>query len=247
MLAAFVTLAAAQSALAQGTAEDGKWHFRVSPYLLMPYMRGTTGIDTLLTDVDATPSDIFDKLQFGAMLQFEANNGTWGIGFDGIYMDLEQTGKPAGGILQDRLAWTVRMQQGAAELTGFRRLGSWAEVLAGGRVNVLSSELTIRTLNLGTYSRSLDKTWVDPFVGLRLTAPNMGKWNLVVRGDVGGFGLGSKFAWQVHPQVGYRFSKLFELQAAYRAMGMNYEDTGDPTFTYDMKIFGPELGMVFHF
>lgn len=247
LLLVVLLLSAARSTPAQSTPEAGAWRFRLSPYLLVPYMRGTTGIDTLLSDVDATPADIFDKLQFGGMLQFEANNGTWGIGLDGIYMDLKQDGKPAGEILQDRVSWTVRMQQGAAELDVFRRVGSWMEVLAGARLNTLSSEITVRTVNLGTRSRSLDKTWFDPVVGLRLTVPNTGKWNLSVRGDVGGFGVGSKFAWQVHPKVGYQFTRVFELQAAYRGMGMDYEDESDPVFIYDMKIFGPEFGLVFHF
>jgi hypothetical protein len=137
------------------------------------------------------------------------------------------------------------MQQGALELTGFRRLTGWAELLVGARWNSLAA--AVETEGLQARSASTDEGWVDPFIGARLRVPDTGKWNLVLRGDVGGFGVGSDLAWQVYPVVGYRFSKLFELQAAYRVIGMDYQGTGDPAFVYDMRIFGPEIGVTLHF
>jgi hypothetical protein len=201
-------------------------------------MKGTTGIGDLQVDVHASPGDIFSHLQFGAMLLMEANNGTWGVAADGIYMNLTQSGTA------DRISAEAGMKQGALELTGFRRVTGWAEVLVGGRLNLLSAEL--QTLGLQARSKSADQTWFDPFIGARLQVPNVGKWMLTLRGDVGGFGVGSDLAWQVYPKVGYRFSKLFELNAAYRFISMDY-NKGDPAFLYDMRIFGPEIGLAFHF
>jgi hypothetical protein len=251
-LTAVLVMAATQHAAAQGNEADGKWRFSLSPYLLLPYMSGITGVGDLTQEVNASPGDIFSKLQFGGMLLVEAHNGTWGVALDGIYMDLEQSGTSQ--VLPDRISWTVGMQQGVVELAGFRRLTGWAEVVLGGRWNSLGSDITIETVLAGTRSQSADETWFDPFVGARLHVPGTGKWNLVFRGDVGGFGVGSDFTWQVYPKVGYRFSKLFELQAAYRAMSIDYtrdistrvSDASVP-FVYDMRTFGPEFGMVFHF
>ena len=74
------------------------------------------------------------------------------------------------------------------------------------------------------------------------------KWQLGVMGDVGGFGISSDFAWHVFPFVGYRFSRLFELRAGYRAIGMKYEKgEGEDYFLYDMTTFGPQLGFMFRF
>ena len=90
--------------------------------------------------------------------------------------------------------------------------------------------------------------WFDPVVGGRLTAPNTGKWRLGVMGYVGGFGLGSDFAWQIYPKVGYRFSPLFEASVAYRAIAMDFTSgSGSTEFTYDMITFGPQVGVGFHF
>ena len=237
-LASLLAAGLATSLSAQVTSPDGRWEFSVSPYLLVPSMKGTSGIGDLQVDVDASPGDIFSHLQFGAMLLMEANNGTWGVAVDGIYMNLTQDGA------SDRISAEAGMKQGALELTGFRRVTGWAEVLVGGRLNRLSAEL--QTLGLQARSKSADQNWFDPIVGARLQVPNSGKWMLTLRGDIGGFGVGSDLAWQVIPKVGYRFSKLFELNAAYRVISMDYNE-GDPAFLYDMRIFGPEIGLAFHF
>jgi hypothetical protein len=237
-LIGLLATAPATSLNAQVTSPDGRWEFTVSPYLLVPYMKGTTGIGDLQVDVHASPGDIFSHLQFGAMLLMEANNGTWGVAVDGIYMNLNQSASA------NRVSAEAGMKQGALELTGFRRVTGWAEVLVGGRLNILSAELN--TLGVQARSKSGDKSWFDPIIGARLQVPNTGKWMLTLRGDVGGFGVGSDLAWQVYPKVGYRFSKLFELNAAYRVISMDY-NKGDPAFLYDMQIFGPEIGLAFHF
>lgn len=83
--------------------------------------------------------------------------------------------------------------------------------------------------------------------GARVRVPGTGKWDLVLRGDIGGFGIGSDLAWQVSPKVGYRFSKLFELGIASRVISMDYTGSGDPAYRYDMRIYGPEVGLGFHF
>jgi hypothetical protein len=76
----------------------------------------------------------------------------------------------------------------------------------------------------------------------------LNRWRLRISGNIGGFGIGSDLAWQVYPFVGYRFSRLFELSAAYRWLGMDYETgSGTDMFRYDMVTFGPEIGFVFHF
>src|SRR3954471_4849252 len=86
--AAWVLLAAmAGTAHAQGAPEE--WHFLIEPYVMFPNMQGDTGIGNLpLAHVDQDPQDIFDNLQFGAMLFFEARNANWAFSTDVLYMDL---------------------------------------------------------------------------------------------------------------------------------------------------------------
>src|SRR5690348_10064025 len=84
----WLLLAAAAGARAQGAPDDG-WHFLVEPYAMFPNMEGETGIGNLPpVHVDEDPQDIFDHLQMGAMLFFEARNDRWAFSTDLLYMDL---------------------------------------------------------------------------------------------------------------------------------------------------------------
>ena len=92
------------------------------------------------------------------------------------------------------------------------------------------------------------KTWFDPFIGARASVPAGRKWLFLLRADIGGFGVGSNFAWQIYPVVSYRFSNLFGLSVAYRVLSMDYESgNGTDLFKYDVTTFGPEIGLLFHF
>ena len=74
------------------------------------------------------------------------------------------------------------------------------------------------------------------------------KWLFQLRADVGGFGIGSDFTWQGQADVGYRFSKLFQLGLGYRFIGIDYENgEGSDRFKYDVDTYGPVLRFGFHF
>lgn len=226
------------AALAQAAGEPAGWSWTVAPYMLAPYMTGTAGVKGLEVDVDADPGDILDRLQFGAMMYIEARKGPWAISLDGTYMDLSQDAK--------ELPLTVGMQQGGVAATVYRRVTPWAEVLAKGTANFLSASL--EGSGPGGLDESADKSWFDPGLGIRLSVPHAGKWDLSLQGDIGGFGVGSDFAWQIYPIVGYRFSDLVEVAGSYRAISMDYTSgEGSDEFVYDLTTFGPQIGLLFHF
>ena len=72
--------------------------------------------------------------------------------------------------------------------------------------------------------RSADgsKTWFDPMVGLQLRTPENGsRWHAQVYTEIGGFGAGSDFTWQIFPTVGYKFSDRFSLEVGYRWLDLD--------------------------
>lgn len=232
-----VALALPGRAVAQQPSDA--WHFTIAPYLLFPNMSGTVAVGPIQTDLDVDPSDIFDNLQFGAMLAAEARNNQWAIGFDGLYMDLSKDGA--------HLPTKYDGYQASLELTGFRRFTPFFEVLAGGRVNLMGTSFTSPA---GVKLADESIGWFDPFIGARFTIPNTGKWTIMLRGDVGGFGVGSQFAWQVRPTVAYSVSKHWSFGVAYWALGMDYVQgaIGDRDyFKYDVTTFGPEIGFGYTF
>lgn len=67
--------------------------------------------------------------------------------------------------------------------------------------------------------------WVGPFVGLRLRQRLAPRHEIDLQGDVGGFGVGSQFTWQVRAGYSYTFSVGKTSWAGligHRALGVNY-------------------------
>lgn len=237
LLGSAAPAAAQESSAAEGTSG---WEFTVAPYFLAPYMDGQLGIGDLPpVTVDASPGDIFDKLQFGAMLYLEARKGPWGAFVDGLYMNLEQAAQ------RENVAATASAKQGAVEVSAFRTITPTIDVLVGARLNVLDGSIALPTLDT-TLAQS--KTWVDPLIGVRLRAPLPAPWQLGIMADIGGFSIGSKLAYQIYTMAGVRVSRLFSIHVAYRLLDMDYESgTGSDAFSYDMSTYGPEIGIAFHF
>ena len=132
------------------------------------------------------------------------------------------------------------------------RLNSWAEVGIGGRVNSIGSTLTIAPGDehiLPGSEFSMDETWVDPLITARImTQFNESKWRLGLMADFGGFGIGSKYAYQINAFAGYQLAKWLEIDVAYRLDGKKYEKgSGTDLFVYDVILHGPSIGLVFKF
>lgn len=241
--------AIAQDSLSKTPSKSSKWHYRVEPYLLIPNMVGETGISGLpLVEVDASSGDIFDKLKIGAMLNLEAANDKWAINSDVLYMNLEQDLKPSTLIKSGR----VNAKQFGWELAGLRRINSWLEVGAGALLNSLKVEMNIVRNAAGgqtiTQNGSQSKTWVDPMLIARLSTNPAKKVTGQFRGEIGGFGIGSDFAWQIQAIGSYRFSKLLDISAGYRAIGLDYTSgEGNKAFVYDIVTHGPTIKFGFSF
>ena len=141
---------------AQNT-ESGQWHFLAEPYVMFPYMNGSTGVGNLpQADVDADPGDIFSKLKIGAMLYLEASSDHWAITSDFIYMDLRQD------VIRNLLieSGEFSAKQLAWDLAGLKCLVPWLEVGLGGRINSIKAGLDLvkRVGSPREESRSLNKT-----------------------------------------------------------------------------------------
>lgn len=88
--------------------------------------------------------------------------------------------------------------------------------------------------------------WLDPFVGGRWIWRFAEDWSVVARGDIGGFGIGSDFAWQGLGLVEWQPFENVSFLAGYRALDINYEDgSGNDYFNFDATIHGPMLGVNF--
>jgi len=91
---------------------------------------------------------------------------------------------------------------------------------------------------------------VDPFFGGRIGWEFAQRWVLVVRGDIGGFGIGdaAQFTWQFSANVGFRFTRRLSLFVGYRLLSYDtITGSGADEAGTDLLQHGPQIGLSFAF
>jgi hypothetical protein len=231
------------------------WTFDVAPfYLWIPALDGTITVRGLSSDVDLSVSDtldlLFESFKFVATGRAEARKGNALLTLDLMYMNLEENTQTAIGAGVD-----LRFKQLILEFGGGYHLGAWSlpgqglptlsvDLLGGGRYVHLDSGLTIE--NLADVDRSRD--WLDPFLGARLKLDIIDRLSVAVRGDIGGFGVGSHFTWNMAAILAYQVSQRVSVGAGYRILDINFsEGKSSDQFQYDVQMRGPMLGFALHF
>jgi hypothetical protein len=226
-----------------------KWNFLVDVYLMFPNMNGETGIgQSLVLPVNANPGDIFSKLQMGGFLYLEAQTDKYAITSDIVYMNLVQEVTP-GTILN---SGEVDAKQFIWEFAGLYRLSSFLEIGIGGRLNYIQAgvDAQINVIPSGTEAITgrQSKTWFDPILIARFATDIKDKWLFQIRGDLGGFNIGSVYSWQLQGYAGYRFAKWFQLTAGYRILSTKYLSGEAPKeFIFNVNEFGPVVRLGFTF
>ena len=214
--------------------EPNKWTFDVTLYGLAASMSGNAAVKGIDAPVDIGFDKIWDNLNFGAMGTVRVGYDRWALSTDVIYMDLEGT----------KNQFSLSVQQWMVLPALEYRVHRQITVFAGAQYNSLSMELN------GPAGRNPSGTqdWWDPIVGTQLSLPLGKHFSLNVRGDIGGFGLGSDLTWQAFPYVNWQFAQWGSLQLGYRWIYADYETGSGPNrFKYDVLTQGPQLGVTFTF
>lgn len=225
------------------------WSFYAEPYVMFPNMNGVTAIGKLPEmNVDVDGNQIFEKLQFGSMLYLEFSNEKWNVSSDILYMDIGQAVNSnafinAGDISAKQLGW---------EVAGLYKVKPWLELGLGTLLNSIKLELDINRNNLSGGTTNVKKettqTWFDPMVITVFKNLPGEKFLYHFRGEIGGFGIGSKFSSQFQAYAGYRFSELFQIKAGYRIISLDYNSRGAADyFLYNVDSSGPVLKFGFNF
>ncbi|TMJ25263.1 MAG: hypothetical protein E6G95_16360 [Alphaproteobacteria bacterium] len=136
-------------------------------------------------------------------------------------------------------------------LLGFRYWNNSIAATFDATANINFSNLHIeRSFGLAV-ARSDVVQWVDPVFGLRLRHRFTPNQEIFVRGDIGGFGLGSQFTWQAVAAYSYAWQFTgYQIAAAvgFRALGVNYTSgSGVDTVGINEVLYGPVIGASFRF
>lgn len=263
-IGALVCLAGAR-AEADEPAASG-WQFSITPYLWATSLNGDIAVRGRSADVDASFVDILDATDsiIGIEGHGEAWNGDWGFYVDGIYNRLTVEDARSGIITIDIESVT---ELSIVEAGVIYRIGDWPlatgwsgappdgprlelDAYAGARYTSIDIDNKVTIAGLTTKEGG-DEQWIDPLVGLRTILSLDRRWQLMLGGDIGGFGAGSEFSWSAIGLVGYRY-ELFGLAmtsvAGYKALSQDFDDgSGNRRVEWDMIMHGPIVGTVIRF
>ncbi len=238
------------------------WQFTITPYIWAISLNGDLTVKGRKADVDASFLDTVEAADslFGFLAQLDARKGNWGAFVSPVYMKIGVDKDVGIGPLS--ISADVTTEVTILEFGGTYRFvdlpseyanrSTWIEAIAGGRYTSLNAEIDLKVsvASLGLTGARVSeggRDWLDPIVGARSNINLSDKFSLRLRGDVGGFGVGSDFSWQAVGLIVYDF-KLFGTDAStfagYRSL---HQDFKDGTFAWDMNLHGPILGLSIYF
>lgn len=239
---------------AVSASEREGWQYEFTPYLLMAGLDGTVGVQGHATDIDASFSDLLDNLEAGFMGIFEARNGRWMLGLEGVYMKLGSDGAfditGPGGVVsvggRVDVESTMMIWQGSV---GYRVLDEVTKLDLVGAVRYTDLDVDIGVSATvapppfgGARSASGSESWADLVIGLRALHPVSEKVALAGYVDVGAGG--SDLTYQLIAGVNWSLSETFVVKAGYRYLYWDYEDGGT---VWDVAASGPYLGLGIRF
>ena len=237
-----VAASVAAPAMAQASRD---YSFEFTPYVWGANLNGDTSVGGLPSaHVEASFSDLLERLDFGFMFMFEAKprQGRLGLIIDGIYMKLTDDLTSASRLATNLNGKFTQQYYGAA-LTYRVNDGPLALDFVGGvRYNDLRIRLEVVQGLLAPRSNEESKGWADGFIGARLIAPIDERWSCVAYGDVGGGG--SDSTWQVLLGGSYKISDTGAVKFGYRFMAVDYDKDN---FRWDMDTKGVYVGYTFKF
>lgn len=229
------------------TEETEKWKFNLAPFYLWAMgMNGHATIGENISQVDVDFDQITDNLEAVFIVHFEGMHES-GFGFltDINYVSLGGTQS-----LPVNTTLDVDMDMTIVELSGLYRMQKGEDLfdlIAGVRYVKIDMGLNISSATpLNGLSLSPEIDWTDPLIGARWMRDVNEEWSLLVRGDIGGFGVSSNFTWQALGLVEWKPYEHTSFIAGYRILDLDYEEgSGAKYFRYDVRSQGPLVGVNF--
>ena len=198
-------------------------------------------VGDLEADVDASFSDILENLDAGIMLNYEylkEDTADTGFYFDLIWADISTTTERPLLTIDSDVKMTL-LEAGALLRAVSSQEG--LDVIVGIRYVDFESEIGLTPPGV---RESGDQSWLDPIVGVRYRTPLSDKWSFSGRGDIGGFGVGTEFSWQLIAVFKYQMSQRWCLDLGYRYLDMDYDESD---FGFNGVMNGPLIGFAYGF
>jgi hypothetical protein len=207
------------------------WEFTIEPLLWIPSLEGEGGADGgNEVDLDRGYDDFFGELDAGFLLAFEARmpHSQVALIADGLWVR----------FTDDEGSVETETEVAMVEVGAAYELGrSGFEPTAGLRWVGLSLDVEV-----GGLDASSSASWIDPWLGARWRRELWRGFDLTLRGDVGGFGVGSDFTWQALAALRITLGDHWSFDVGYRALSVDFDDDD---LDYDALAHGPVIGLAF--
>lgn len=204
----------------------------IRPYFWLSGVSGSVTSAPLTFPINSSFGDLLDNVKIGAFAAVTVEKARWGMYGDFQYISLVGGGTGPSGA-------TLELQNVIGEVDGFLRIpagsGSLKFVLG---VRVYSVDETL-TPNSQPPVKS-NTTVADPILGA-VGEWSIGKrWNFEMRGDLGGFGIGSEFTNQLSVVFQWQINDRLRLPFGYRVLGYQINDGG---VVMDTRMTGLVVGL----
>jgi hypothetical protein len=225
------------------------WHVDWVPfYLWFSGLHGTVGALGQTAPVSVSFSDVFSQLNIGYMSVLDVRRKRVGLLTDLVFISVssDQKTTPAdtiySGFAANAKTFFVDPELYFRVIEGEK---GFIDVVGGARFWHLNNSLDFIPVAGGSdVTVGQTQFWVDPVLGARFRL-NMGKgFFFNVKGDAGGFGVGSKSTYQVYGGFGKEFKKRYSALLGYRYLSVDYQSGG---FTYDVHMNGVLAGFDIRF
>ena len=262
-------------------APPPQWKVTVTPYAWASYLSGDTTVKGRTADIYVTPIELFEHLDAVPWMSYvEARRGPLAFYNDIVFakVGVDVGGaRSLGGLSVDAalgldLSLTIIEAGGTYEIakwwSGAARDATFAsytaiDLLAGARYWRQEVDLRLAvTGTLDTTGLSVSGTravagsggvdWVDPVIGARVRHQLAPGKELVLRADIGGFDVGSRFSWNLLGayswQIAARDGLTYSGVLGYRLLSVDYvQGSGVSRYEYDVLQHGPLMGLTVGF
>ena len=264
----------------EATSNSDEWRFELTLYGFLASMDVVSTLNGIDTAVDLSFGDILDEFDvMAAAGRIEVWKGKWVFIIDGFYISLgtDASLKPVKGLdltidvdvdirlFNLDLALGYRVWEPALR-KGHETPSLFFDVMVGGRYMYLKQEVDLEAtllirnpllqqlLGAKRFTRGVtlggSHDWVEPLFGARVGIRLFEWLALGIRGDIGGFGIGSAsdLTWNLYAGFDVKPWKHVSFKIGYRYWHIDYEHGGGSReFGLTGEMHGPWVGLTIHF
>jgi hypothetical protein len=228
--------------------QPGNWHVTWIPaYLWFSGLQGRIGVHGNSAPVDVSFTDVISQLNIGWLTALDMRRNRIGLVTDLAFISVssDQKSTPVGssytGFSSNAKTFFLDSEAYVRLLEGDRGA---VDVLAGARLWRLNNSLNLLSATQPPVTVGQTQGWVDPIFGARFRLNLKKGWFADLKGDAGGFGVGSQSTWQIYAGAGREFKQRYSLALGYRRLNVDYRNRG---FLYDTHMQGLLTGFAIRF